>query len=49
VKTADVCREHGISAATFCGWKQNFGGTDVTVGLQAVERKAVELPVRASA
>ncbi len=22
VKTADVCREHGISAATFYGWKQ---------------------------
>lgn len=26
VKTADVCREHGISAATFYGWKQKFGG-----------------------
>ena len=25
VKTADLCREHGISAATFYGWKSKFG------------------------
>lgn len=30
LKTADVCREHGISAATFYGWKQKFGGMDVS-------------------
>jgi len=30
VKTADVCREHGISAATSYGWKQKFGGMDVS-------------------
>jgi len=29
VKTAELCREHGISAATFYGWKQKFGGMDV--------------------
>ncbi len=29
VKTADVCREHGISEATFCGWKSKYGGTKV--------------------
>ena len=29
VKTADVCREHGISAATFYQWKQKYGGMDV--------------------
>jgi putative transposase len=29
-KTADLCREHGISAATFYGWKQKFGGMDVS-------------------
>ena len=28
VKTADLCREHGISAATFYGWKQKYGGRD---------------------
>ena len=30
IKTADLCREHGISAATFYGWKQKFGGMDVS-------------------
>jgi len=30
VKTADVCREHGISAATFYTWKSKFGGMDVS-------------------
>ena len=29
VKTADVCREHGISAATFYQWKSKFGAMDV--------------------
>jgi putative transposase len=29
VKTADLCREHGISAATFYGWKSKYGGLDV--------------------
>jgi putative transposase len=26
LKTADLCREHGISAATFYGWKSKYGG-----------------------
>jgi putative transposase len=30
VKTADLCREHGISAATLYGGKQKFGGMDVS-------------------
>jgi putative transposase len=30
VKTADLCREHGISAATFYGWKSKFGGKEVS-------------------
>ncbi len=29
MKTADLCREHGISAATFYQWKQKYGGMDV--------------------
>ena len=28
--TADVCREHGISSATFYKWKAKFGGLDVS-------------------
>jgi putative transposase len=29
VKTVDLCREHGISAATFYTWKSKYGGMDV--------------------
>ena len=29
-KTADVCRKHGISAATFYKFKAKFGGMDVS-------------------
>jgi len=28
--TADVCRKHGISSATFYKWKGKFGGMDVS-------------------
>ena len=28
--TADVCRKHGISSATFYKWKAKFGGMDVS-------------------
>ena len=27
--TADVCRKHGVSSATFYKWKSKFGGLDV--------------------
>ncbi len=30
VKTADLCREHGISEATFYNWKSKYGGMDVS-------------------
>jgi putative transposase len=39
VKTPDLCREHGISAATFYGWKQKYGGMDVS---EAQKLKQVE-------
>ena len=29
-KTADVCRRHGISSATFFKWKGKYGGLDVS-------------------
>lgn len=29
-KTADVCRKHGISGATFYKWKAKFGGMNVS-------------------
>ena len=28
--TADVCRRHGISTATFYNWKSKFGGMEVS-------------------
>jgi putative transposase len=30
VKTADLCRKHGVSSATFYKWKSKFGGMDVS-------------------
>jgi putative transposase len=29
-KTADVCRGHGISSATFYQWKAKYGGLEVS-------------------
>lgn len=29
-KTADVCRKHGISGATFYKWKAKYGGLEVS-------------------
>jgi len=29
-RTADLCRKHGISSATFYAWKAKFGGLDVS-------------------
>ena len=39
VSTADVCREHGISSATFYKWKAKFGGLEVS---DARKLKALE-------
>lgn len=30
VPTAEVCRRHGVSTATFYKWKAKFGGLDVS-------------------
>ena len=30
VKTADLCRKHGISPATFYTWKGRYGGMEVS-------------------
>ena len=30
MKTADVCRKHGISDATFYKWKAKYGGLEVS-------------------
>jgi putative transposase len=38
-KTAEVCRKHGISGATFYKWKAKYGGLDVS---DAKRLKALE-------
>jgi len=38
-RTADVCRRHGISEATFYKWKSKYGGLEV---LDAKRLKALE-------
>ena len=43
--TADVCRRHGISGATFYKWKAKFGGLEVTEAkrLRTQEEKNAKL------
>ena len=43
--TADVCRKHGISGATFYKWKSKFGGMDVSDAkrLRALEDENAKL------
>lgn len=38
-KTAELCRRHGISPATFYAWKAKYGGLDVS---EARRLKALE-------
>ncbi len=44
-KTADVCRKHGVSSATFYAWKAKYGGMDVseTKRLKALEDENAKL------
>ena len=43
--TAEVCRKHGISSATFYKYKARFGGMDVSEGqrLKALENENSKL------
>ena len=43
--TADVCRKHGISSATFYKWKAKYGGLEVSDAkrLKALEDENVKL------
>jgi putative transposase len=43
--TAEVCRKHGISSATFYKWKAKFGGLDVSDAkrLRALEDENAKL------
>ena len=39
IATAEVCRRHGVSSATFYKWKAKYGGLDVS---EARRLKALE-------
>ena len=43
--TAEVCRRHGISSATFYAWKAKFGGMEVSEAkrLKALEEENAKL------
>ena len=45
VPTAEVCRKHGVSSATFYKWKAKFGGLDVSDArrLKALEDENAKL------
>ena len=47
-KTADVCRKHGISSATFYKFKAKYGGMDVSDArrLKALEEENARLKKR---
>lgn len=44
-KTADLCRQHGISDATFYKWRSRFGGMEVSDAkkLRALEAENAKL------
>jgi putative transposase len=45
VPTADVCRKHAISSATFYAWKARFGGMEVSEAkrLKSLEEENTKL------
>lgn len=45
VPTAEVCRKHGISTATFYAWKSKFGGMEVSEAkrLKSLEEENAKL------
>jgi putative transposase len=44
-KTAELCRKHGVSSATFYAWKAKFGGMEVSDAkrLKALEAENAKL------
>ena len=45
LKTADLCRKHGISEASFYKWKSKYGGMEVSEAkrLKALEEENTKL------
>ena len=45
----DLCREHGISNATFYKWRAKFGGMDVSLMVNAAQARLIGTPCWATA
>ena len=43
LKVADICREHGISQATFYKWRSKYGGMDASMLRRVKELEAESL------
>ena len=46
IKTSDICREHGISDATFYNWKAKYGGLQVSDVRKLKELEAENLRLK---
>ena len=42
-KVADLCREHGMSEATFYKWRAKFGGMDASLMQRMKERNGSQI------
>jgi putative transposase len=40
VSVPDLCREHGMSSATFCKWRAKYGGMDASLMKRLKELEA---------
>src|SRR4051812_27096907 len=49
VPTAEVCRKHGVSSATFYKWKAKFGGLEVSEARRLQGTRGRERPAEADA
>jgi len=41
-QTSELCRQHGISTATFYGWRSKYGGLEVSETAEAARRRERE-------
>ena len=53
VSVSDLCREHGMSSASFYKWRSKFGGMDASLmtrlkELEAENRRLKKMPVAIS-
>jgi len=47
VPVSDLCREHGMSSASFCKWRSKYGGMDVAEWAVHYRSASIALACRA--